>query len=490
MEGYVKKEKYDALEQAYQELKHELAQLKRLFLASKTERYIPQTDVSQGNLFEEGNKSESEPIATEDIHYTRKKPAKKHNGRNTIPDHLPVEEIIIEPTEEVSGLIKIGEEITETLVYTPASLVKRRYIRYKYAKADGAGIVIGALPTRPIDKCIAEASLLAYILVCKFISHLPFYRQIQMFQREFGWQVSSSTINDWMIGCCELIKPLYNRLKQKVLESDYIQADESPIKVQDKEKSGSTHQGYQWVYHAPEEGLVLFNYRKGRGQNGPKEMLSAYQGYIQCDGYNVYDKVAKLNPGITLIGCLAHARRKFIEARNSDASRSDYALSLFQQIYWEQRQIQDQKELSHDQIQKQRLERIKPLLEQIKQWIENESIKVLPKSPIGKAMNYYQSQWPKLENILLDPKINLDNNLIENKIRPLALGRKNFLFAGSHPGAERIAVLYSLLGTCQIHEINPRVWLQDVLEKLPVHPIKAIDELLPMQWKLNYQGDM
>ena len=173
----------------------------------------------------------------------------------------------------------------------------------------------------------------------------------------------------------------------------------------------------------------------------------------------------------------------FYEARDSDAQRSEYALDLIKQMYIAQRQIEDQSDLTVDQTHQHRQERIKPLMEKLKKWIETESVKVLPKSPIGKAMYYYQAQWGKLNRILMDPRIRLDNNLIENKIRPLALGRKNYLFAGSHKGAEQIAMMYSFFATCKAQEVNPWEWLKDVLERLPEYHINQIENLLPNQWK-------
>ena len=465
------------------ELKQELAQLKKLIFSSKSERFKMDGDGSQGNLFGTLDLKQTAPLPKEKISYERQKRSKKHAGRNAIPDHLPVEEIIIEPDEDTTGMKLIGQEITETLEFIEASLKRIRRIRNKYARTDGNGVVIGILPSRPIDKSIAEAGLLSHILVSKFCDHLPYYRQIQQFKRDYGWEVSSSTLNDWMAACCELMKPLYDKLKEKLLESDYIQADESPIKVLDQDKPGSTHQGYQWVYHSPEDGLVLFNYRKGRGQYGPKEILSNYTGYVQCDGYKVYDKVAKQNQAITLVGCLAHARRKFYEARDSDAKRSEYALAVLRQIYLLERKLKEQAELTEDQFGQLRKEQIRPLMEALKRWIETESVKVLPKSPMGKAMKYYQAQWPKLIRIFDNPTLRLDNNLIENTIRPLALGRKNYLFAGSHKGAERIAMVYSLTATCKAHQVNPREWLKDVLGKLPEYSVNKIEELLPGQWK-------
>lgn len=466
---------HDTLKQENAFLKEQLTQLYKLINGSKSERFISEPSQDQLNLFGESVKP-LEDAPKETITYTREK--KKHPGRHALPEHLSVREVIIEPEEDTTGLSKIGEEITETLEYTPASLIKRRTIRPKYAKADGQGVLIGTLPTRPIEKSIAEASLLAHILVSKYVDHLPFYRQIQIFKRDFGWEVAKSTLCDWMDSCCVLLEPLYNTLKQKILDSDYIQVDESPIQVLDGDKKGSSHRGYQWVYHNPLCKLVLFNYRKGRRQNGPKELLVDYKGYLQCDGYSVYDKIGA-DPQITLVGCLAHGRRKFHEALKNDKARAEKALGIFREIYMEDRKIKEQAKDDFHKRKQLREKTIKPLLEQIRDWITQEQFNVLPKSPIGKAMTYFTNQYPKLQAIFEDERIELDNNLIENAIRPLALGRKNYLFAGSHRAAQNAAMIYSFLGSCKMQNINPREWLQDTLEKIPEHSIQKLDQLLP-----------
>jgi transposase len=233
------------------QLEFENDQLKRLIFGRKTERFVANEITNkQGSLFAEGagNLEEKEKDATDKIpstlsvdKYERKKANKNHPGRNKIPEHLPTREVIIEPEEDTTGMKKIGEEITETLEYTPASLVKKITRRPKYATADNTKILIGKLPTRPIEKGIAEASLLAHIFVQKFIDHLPFYRQRQIFKRNYDWGLPSSTINDWFMSSRTLLKPLYNLLVKKLLENHYLQADESPIKVLETEKQGSTH---------------------------------------------------------------------------------------------------------------------------------------------------------------------------------------------------------------------------------------------------------
>lgn len=270
-----------AFQKQIEQLKFEIAQLKRLIFGSKKERFQPSEVMAyQGSLFAENPDEvaqQGQETPTDKIFYERKKAQKNHNGRNKIPDHLPTREVIIEPEEDTSGMKKIGEEVTETLEYTPASLVKVITRRPKYIftdQAEASNILIGKLPSRPIEKGIAEASLLAHIFICKFIDHLPFYRQRQIFKRNYEWDLPSSTINDWFIACCTLLRPLYDLLVKNLLANDYLQADESPIKVLESEKpstGGATHQGYQWVYRDPLKQIVVFQYRKGRGTNGPKK---------------------------------------------------------------------------------------------------------------------------------------------------------------------------------------------------------------------------
>ncbi len=459
-------------------LKSQLATLQKLVFGQKSERFVAdETPVEQIGLFTDSAPVIVEPQAVDIITYGRKKP-KPHPGRHRLPDHLPVELRIIEPEEDTTGMKCIGKDITETLDYHPAKLIRIRYERPKYVKTDDADeqIIIGKLPNRPIDKGLAEAGLLSHFIVSKFIDHLPFYRQLKMIKRDHQLEIPSSTVNDWFINCCTLLEPLYNKLKETVIQSDYLQVDESPIKVLESEKKGKTHQGYQWVYHAVEPGVVLFNYRKGRGQNGPKEILEHYSGYLQCDGYTVYDKIGSVDH-ITLIGCLAHARRYFYDARDSDAERAHYVLSKIQEIYKIEKRFRNE-ELPITQ----RKVLLDPILIELKEWIDEQANSVLPKSPIGKAMTYFVRQWPKLKKVTSEDWIKLDNNLIENKIRPLALGRKNYLFAGNHASAQRIAMMYSFFATCSIHNVNPREWLRNALQRLPDHPINQIHLLLPNNW--------
>lgn len=454
-------------------LRQELTTLKKLIFATKSERYKSQEDDQQLHLFvddqSEAIKDESEK---ESITYKRKR--RKHSGRNKLPDHLPIEEIVIEPEEDTTGLKKIGEEVTETLKYTKASLVKVKTVRPKYEKPNQEGVLIAPLPFRAMHKSIAEPSLISHILVSKFVDHLPFYRQIKMFSRDFDWQVSSSTINDWFVASCTLLKPIYDQMVKGIKQSNYLQVDESPIKVLESEKAKQVHQGYQWVYHSPLDKIVVFHYRKGRGRHGPKEFLSGYQGYLQCDGYKVYDKIGE-EPGITLVGCIAHARRYFYQALDNDIARSEFALEQFKAIYDVERKWRaPDKKLT----QQERKELITGHLEELKTWCEQEVHRVLPKSAIGRAIGYYLKQYHKLKMVVDEEYLQIDNNLIENKIRPLALGRKNYLFAGNHKSGQRIAMMYTFFATCKAKGKDPAKWLENALELL-ADPDYPIQQLIP-----------
>jgi transposase len=463
------------------ELTDRLSQLERLVFGSRHERFVPSTPQEQLalGLAETPPQVVSSP-SLQRIEYTRtqqnKASEKVHTGRMKLPAGLPREQVIIQPQEDVTGLKKIGEEITEELERIPGKLFVRQYIRPKYARPDSQGVVIGNLPSRPIDKGIPGPGLLAQIVIDKYTDHLPIHRQIQRFERE-GIKLSSSTLTGWIGSTCDLLDPLYDELKRQVLSADYLQADETPIKVLDKDKKGTTHRGYHWVYHAPIQRLVLFDYREGRGREGPQECLQNFKGYLQTDGYAVYEDFDK-SPDITLLHCMAHARRKFDEAKDNDLARASHALTEIQKLYVLERQAKLQ-ELSAKQCELLREEQAVPVLMNLKAWMVDNYRSVLPKSTIGEALHYSLQRWDKLMLYTTDGRLEIDNNLVENAIRPVAIGRKNYLFAGSHNGARRAAMLYSFLGTCKINDINPFEWLREVLDKIPDYPVNKIHELLP-----------
>ena len=467
------------------QLRDELAQLKRLIFGSKHERFIPTVSPDQLALgIPLQQKEQSGPVLLQNIQYQRKKESKPdtgkiQTGRMALPAGLPREEKIIEPTQDVTGWKQIGKEITEELERIPGKLFVRQYIRPKYVDPTGERIAIGVLPVRPIEKGIAGPGLLAQIVIDKYVDHLPIYRQVQRFERE-GMKLPISTLADWISGTCHLLEPLYEVHRKQVLNSDYLQADETPIKVLDKDKKGATHRGYHWVYHAPVNRLVLFDYREGRGREGPNECLRDFSGFLQTDGYAVYEDFDKRS-NITLLHCMAHARRMFDQALDNDRQRAEYVLREMQKLYAVEQMGRD-KSLSAQELHTLRQEQAVPVLENLKAWMMETYPEVLPESTIGKAIGYSLKRWDKLSLYTTDARLQIDNNLVENAIRPVAIGRKNYLFAGSHNGARRAAMLYSFLGTCKINNVNPFEWLRDILRRIPSHSVNKLEQLLPNNW--------
>lgn len=458
---------------------HQIALLQKMVFGPKSEGFkVNETPANQLSLG-----VTAEPIAEVEVKKTKikehdrvkvKLEAKKHPGRTPLPSSLRREEIIIEPQEDVTGLTRLEDEITEVLEVKAAEFFVKRYVRRKYVRKQEEGIAIGELPARAIDKGIAGASVLAMLIIGKFIDHLPIYRQIAIFKRS-GINLHYNTVLDWTNNGLDVLTPLYDLLKRKILRSIYLQADETGIKVLDSEKQGSSHQGYLWAYRDVPGNLVLFEYQRGRNKEAPAKMLKDFKGYLQTDGYAAYDQFSK-GHGITTLCCMAHARRYFVEAETNDKQRSTHALLVFQEIYEQERQM---KNLSSEGRQKLRRELVAPMLETLHQWMRDEYGKVTPTSPIGKALAYSMKRWRELTEFIKDGRLEIDNNKIENEIRPVALGRKNFLFAGSHESAQRIAMIYSLLASCKVNGIEPMSWLTNVLEELPKRRVNNIEDLLP-----------
>jgi len=459
-------------------LRQELAQLKRMIFGSKSERFVQQAP-GQLSLELDIAPVEAPPAKTGEITYTRQKSkglGKESPVRLPLPSHLHREVILIEPEEDVSGAKKIGEVITEILEYTPGKFYVEQYVRPKYALPEDKGIVIGDLPSFPIPRGNAGAGLLSHIVISKFTDHLPFYRQVQQFKRQ-DIIIAESTLNGWFSATCKLLYPLYDKLVEKVKMSNYLMADETPIPVLTSEKPGSTHKGFHWVYYSLPKKLVCFDYQKGRGRDGPLKFLEQYQGTLQTDGYVAY-KEFENRKNITLLACMAHARRKFDQAKDNDPERANYVLEKIQDLYDIERNSREQG-LSSDARKELRQKESLPILSVLEDWMKKQLPEVLPQSSIGKALTYTLGLWDRLLRYIDDGRYEIDNNLIENSIRPVALGRKNYLFAGSHEGAKRAAMMYSFLGTCKINGVEPFSWLRDVLNRIQDYPVNKIEELLP-----------
>jgi transposase len=475
------------------EAKFQIDQLRRMIYGSKRERFVSEIDSRQLAIeFEPKTKEIDEEVKKEResirIEYERKKPRKKHNGRMALPEHLPVVETVVEPSEDTSDMVCIGKEITDELDYTPAKLHVNRTVRPKYiAKEDAAGNqrqVIAEL-NRPIYKCIASAALLSMIFTDKFVYHLPIYRTSKRIV-QMGMKISSSTLESWVRLGAQLMRPLFAVHRLHVFREIYQMIDESPIKVQDKDKKGACHQGYMWVRYAPLSKSVLFEYYKSRSTKGPIDDLATFKGYIQTDGYSGYTYLASLQE-ITHLSCWAHARRYFDKALKNDEERASHVMRLIQLLYAIEALARD-KGMSHQERYELRLEKSLPIINEIGQYIHKEKGNVTPKSAIGKAFNYCANRWTSLQNYLNDGMLEIDSNLVENSIRPLALGRKNYLFAGSHDAAGDIAMFYSFFATCAKNDVDPQKWLTYAINNINGTKTSELKNLLPQFIDRNLLG--
>ena len=455
--------------------KAQLAELQRMVFGRKSERFIA-SDNDQLSIFQLDQNRQEAP-QTKSVTYQRKVKAKQKPVRMVLPANLPRQEEVIEPEDLQEGMKKIGEEVTEILEHIPGKLFVRRIVRPKYVKGKEDGVKVAQLPSLPIPKGNAGPGLLAHIMVSKWVDHLPYYRQIQMFKRE-GVILSDSTFNGWFNATANLLTPLYEVLVEQVQNQTYLQADESPIKVQDSHKQGASHLGYHWVYHAPKVKLAVFDYQSSRSQIGPRTFLKKFKGYLQTDGYAAYNEQGN-KEGITLLACMAHARRYFDKALDNDKHRAEHALSVIQSLY----QLERESDVDENTLLEIRQDKAIPILKEWKLWLEEQQGQISPKSSIGKAVNYTLSLWSRLINYTKQAELKIDNNAIENIIRPMAIGRKNYLFAGSHQAAQKAAMFYSFFACCKLHDVNPYKWLKHVLENIPDQHVNKLEELLPNNFK-------
>lgn len=472
---------------AKMQLEDRISVLEKFIFGSKHERFIAAVPVGKNQLalgIEVATLAAAEVTITQVPAHQRvevkKKQERIHPGRNPLPASLRREEIILEPLEEVTDCVCIGQEITEVLEVKAAEFYVKRFVRPKYARKQEEGVAIAALPSRVIDKGIAGSSVLAMLIISKFVDHLPIHRQIAIFKR-IGIELKYNTVLDWGNESLKVLQALYDLLRKKVFETGYIQADETTLKVLDDEKKGKTHQGYLWAYRSPLKKLVFFEYQPGRDKSGPAELLKNFKGYLQTDGYGGYDQFA-LRKDIEVLNCMAHARRYFMEAQDNDKVRAEYALTRIQELYAIEREI---KELTTEERYKIRQEKSIPILKELGKWMVDQHPQITPKSSIGKALEYSMKRWKELSHYTTNGNLQIDNNLVENAIRPIALGRKNYLFAGSHESAQRIAMIYSLLGTCQANNVNPQEWLTKVFEEIPNRTVNNLEDLLPQNFNAH-----
>jgi len=379
-------------------------------------------------------------------------------------------------------LTQIGEEISKELEYQPAKLFVNEHVRPRLActHCKAGGVVCDPLPlsVKPLERSIAGAGLIAQIFVSKYVDHNPLHRQEQMFAR-LGFAIPRRNMCDWIAGVEDVyLTRLWRALKLELLAESYLQGDETTLKVQDNETPGACHTGYLWGMHSTEKKLVLFEYAPSRAGAVAEEIFSDFAGALQTDAYAGYNKVM-LPDKVARVACLAHVRRKFIDAEKTCSKEATVILSLIAELY----RFENQWKALDAPARKQARDKLsKPVLLKLHNYLKDLASRTLPKAPLMEAISYTLNQWDAIMRVLDDGRFHLDNNAIEREMRPIALGRKNYLFAGSHDGARRAAVIYSLLGTARLHKVNPYQWLKDVLTRMRLHPVSRVDELLPHKW--------
>lgn len=489
-------------------LEYELEWLRKKVFGRMSEKHLP-LDSSVlneptlfGDMMSEEEKARlkaeadaSEQAMTRAIKPTpRKKPVRKPIDTSNLPvveEHHYPEDVLDEDGKLKSDYVELGTEVTDKLEIRPASFYVHRDIRHKVAlkssiqiaDPERKAIMIAALPLSPIDKGIPGASLLADIELRKFLRHEPFYRTQQEF-KSLGVEISPSTMNGWHEAVVEKLKLLYDLLKKRVLSSEYIQMDETVMPVINNEAHKAVS-GYIWGIRDGIGGDMFFYYDRGsRAGKVAREILSAveHKFILQTDGYDGYEQFEK-DPRVTLCSCWAHARRKFVEALNENQRLATEGLVFIQGIYQVESEAK-QRGLSEGERKALRQEKSYPIILSFERWLQDTSVKVLPKSRIGKAISYTYGLLTRLSRYVNDGRIEIDNNKIENNIRPLALGRKNYLFCANDASAYRTAIMYGLLACCRNAGADYRAWLEDVLTLIPYYRRDGRDmsELLPREW--------
>ncbi|RCW72419.1 IS66 family transposase [Pseudorhodoferax soli] len=474
---------------------HEMAVLKRMKFGAKAERYSPE----QISLLEEAVEADLEALASEMDRLAPGKqamPDRQTARRMPLPTHLPRRDVHYEPHSTTChcgcALKRIGEDIAEKLDYQPGSCTVERHVRGKWVCARCETLVQAPVPPHVIDKGIPTAGLLAQVLVAKYADHLPLYRQESIFARA-GMALSRSTLAQWVGACGVQLQPLVDALKQELLLHPVLHADETPVAML-KPGNGKTHRAYLWSYCSTRfSGMhaVVFDFAESRAGQHAREFLGVtptggWRGTLVCDQFSGYKALFEM--GVVEAGCLAHARRKFYDLWVSHQSTvAEQALRFFTRLYDVERQLQ---ELSAEERLQRRRSEAKPVADLLHAWLLQQRALVPSGSATARAIQYSLGCWNALTRYLEDGRLPPDNNRVENQIRPVALGRANWLFAGSLRAGRRAAAVMSLVHSARLNGHDPYAYLRDVLERLPTQPASRIGELLPHRWVNADAGDV
>ena len=473
------------------------AQKKRLQQSERTIRELLQAlkgkkrerlDSNQLLLFDLGELEQllEEAAKSDDSAPAKAARRRQKHGRRIIPDNLPTEEVLYELPEEqrlcpIDGkpMPAIRYEVSEQLDYQPAQLKRIQHKRAVYAcpeKHDEATLITAPKPPQAVEKCLAAPGLLAGVVVGKFGDHLPGYRMEDILSRS-GVNLNRSTLYDWMAAVADATKPLYELMKSQVLQSRIIQTDDTSVKLIDATAEGGSRTARFWAYRGDRDHLFeVYDFTESRERAGPQAFLHGYTGYLQADAYGGYDGIYLDSGGrIIEVACWAHCRRYWHKARDEDPSRAHHALAVIASLY---KLESETSELSAAARQAARMQMGRPLLDDLKTWLDDEVF--LPKSLTGKAATYTLNQWEALNRYLEDGELSIDNNASERAMRPVAIGRKNWMFVGSMPAGRRAAVLMTLIASCKANLVEPWAWLRDVLTQMPRGA--SLESLLPHTW--------
>jgi transposase len=476
-------------QQQIDQLQHMLSVLRRYVFGRRSEKAAPVV-AEQGVLSFAAaagavGSAASDEHAAESV-TVRGHQRKSHPGRKPLPADLPVEIVEITPADE--DLIctcceqqkqRIGVDTTQTLDYRPASFFIREYVRPKYAcPSCQQGVTQAALPARPIEKGRPEPGVLAHVVTSKYADHLPLYRIEQIFARH-GIAVSRGLLAQWNGAVADLLAPLAAAIHQQILHSRWIQSDDTTVKVQEAERVYRT--GHMWVYRG-DRGDQVYDFDWHRNKASPSRVLAGYAGYLQVDAAPAYDDIFAGNEKIIEVGCWAHARRYFKDAELTAPTEAKQSVLWIGELYGLEKRAKENG-FSHAQRLELRQQQARPILQRIKVRLDELRAHALPKSPLGEAITYALNQWTALNRYTEHGALEIDNNGAERAIKPIVIGRKNWMFIGSEAAAKRTAVLLSLVNTCKAHQINPYEYLRDVIERVSTHPMSRIDELTPREWK-------
>ena len=484
--------------QALHERDAHIAYLREQLNLAIAKRFAPSSEKAPADQLGLFNEAEAEtdapaPEAPADEAVTVPAHARKTPGRRRLPDELPRVDIVHDvPDAEkqcpcgCGEMALIGEDVSEQLDIIPAKVQVLRHVRPRYAcpRCQAGGVAQAPMPPQPIPKSLASPGLLAYVATAKYVDALPLYRQHALLGRA-GIELSRTTLASWMVACGALVQPLINLLRDTLLGYDVLQMDETTVQVLKEPGRSAQSQSYLWVQRGgpPGRSVILYDYDPSRSSAVPQRLLAGYQGYLQTDGYAVYNAVARVS-GITAVGCFAHARRKFDEAIRAQGQgakartgKAHQGLAFIQKLYRIERAWKD---AAPEDRHAARQAEARPVIQELKAWLDKSLPQVPEKSATGTALGYLAHQWPGLIRYLEDGRLAIDNNHCENAIRPFVIGRKNWLFSNTPKGANASANLYALIETAKANGLEPYAYLRHVFAELPkATTVEAFEALLP-----------